>query len=429
MAQRGQRQSGARRTAPRNQRRVRNLDNDGIMPVLARAVREVETAVQRGPVAPSMRTKFQVIALLVRETRAQVKTDESSGEAHRAEQLKRLDGVATILAKTAARDTSLLVLLAEDAVVSDSAKALKREMLTAAGFESAPEEVAPPEPTPAGPIKRQVVPQSVISRQLANPFLTPDFAAVEQNKVRARRLANWELLGPLLRSFEYASSGASGCMPLPEPTSLKAPGRPGADAAPGAGRRGGPGRAPDLPARRRAGSGQDRPGAARRADRERLPAARRRAQRRQDELGARGGAVDPEAHGHRHPRRRRHHRRLRRHRHRQLRGARPARRLARRPRLPRHGRRRGPLHQEQVLPALPARARAVRADPDPRRPSAADGTHRHAADQRHRGLPGDLAVPRLDRRQEAARRADERARGHRPDPRPTRASTRPPARR
>ena len=224
MAQRGQRQSGARRTAPRNQRRVRNLDNDGIMPVLARAVREVETAVQRGPVAPSVRTKFQVIALLVRETRAQVKTDESSSEAHRAEQLKRLDGVATILAKTAARDTSLLALLAEDAVVSDSAKALKREMLKAAGFETAPEEVAPPEPTSAGPIKRQVVPQSVISRQLANPFMTPDFAAVEQNKVRAKRLANWELLGPLLRSFEYASSGASGCMPLPEPSSLKAPG-------------------------------------------------------------------------------------------------------------------------------------------------------------------------------------------------------------
>ena len=46
---------------------------------------------------------------------------------------------------------------------------------------------------------------------------------------------------------------------------------------------------------------------------------------------------------------------------------------------------------------------------------AADGAHRHPADQRHRGLPGDLAVPRLDRRQEAARRADGGARGDRPD--------------
>ena len=49
------------------------------------------------------------------------------------------------------------------------------------------------------------------------------------------------------------------------------------------------------------------------------------------------------------------------------------------------------------------------------RAAAADGPHRHPADQRHRGLPGHLAVPRLDRRQEAARRADGRARGDRPD--------------
>ena len=46
---------------------------------------------------------------------------------------------------------------------------------------------------------------------------------------------------------------------------------------------------------------------------------------------------------------------------------------------------------------------ALRADPRPHRAAAADGADRHAADQRHRGLPGDLAVPRLDRRQEAAR--------------------------
>src|SRR6185436_10426884 len=32
------------------------------------------------------------------------------------------------------------------------------------------------------------------------------------------------LLGPLFRSFEYAGSGATSCMPLPEPTSLNAPG-------------------------------------------------------------------------------------------------------------------------------------------------------------------------------------------------------------
>jgi len=222
VARRGQRQPGARRNVSRNQRRVRDLDNDGIIPVLARAVREVEAAVHRGSVMSSVRTKFQVVALLVREERATVKGDESSTDAYRAEQLKRLDGVATILAKTAARDTSLLELLAEDAVVSDAARSLKGNMLRDAGVEWSPEEDTS-EPAAAS-AERRVVPPSVVSRQLANPFLAPDFASVEQRKARQRRLAGWELLGPLLRSFESADSGASACMALPEPSSLRAPG-------------------------------------------------------------------------------------------------------------------------------------------------------------------------------------------------------------
>ena len=75
---------------------------------------------------PAGRTKFQVVALLAREERARVKADTEHTEAHRAEQLKRLDGIGTILAKTAARDTSLLQLLAEDARVSEAARDLKR---------------------------------------------------------------------------------------------------------------------------------------------------------------------------------------------------------------------------------------------------------------------------------------------------------------
>ncbi len=220
MARRGQRQSSARRPASRTQRRDR-VDNDGIIPVLARAVREVETAVQRGPVAPSIRTKFQVVALLVREHRAEVKSDDTLSEARRAEELKRLDGVATILAKTAARDTTLLVLLAEDAVVSESARNLKRSMLEAAGLEAEAEVVEAEKPATASPAaERRVVPQSVVSRQLANPFLAPDFAAAAQSRPRARRLANWELLGPLLRSFEYGGNGVS-CMPLPDASEAK----------------------------------------------------------------------------------------------------------------------------------------------------------------------------------------------------------------
>jgi superfamily II DNA or RNA helicase len=187
--------------------------------VLARTVREVEAAAHRGRVTPAVRTKFQAVALLLRDERARVQADAAGSDGHRAEQLKRLDGIATILATTAVRDAGLLALLAEDAVVSDAARSLKRDMLKAVGVEPAPEEV-PPAETPAAPAtpERRVVPQSVISRQLATPFLAPDFSAAPQRISRPRRLAGWELLGPLLSSFERAGSGDAACMALPAPT-------------------------------------------------------------------------------------------------------------------------------------------------------------------------------------------------------------------
>jgi hypothetical protein len=223
VARPGRRQTGARRAAPRNQRRGR--DRDDVIAVLARAVREVEAAAERGRVTPAVRTKFQAIALLVREQHARVKADDTLGETRRAEELKRLDGVATILAKTAVRDTGLLALLAEDAVVSGEARSLTRDMMRAVGIEPTLDEVPATEPAvpPAAP-ERRVVPQSVVSRQLANPFLAPDFDAVRQAPVRPRRLAGWELLGPLLSSFERAGAGAPASMPLPAPSSLHAPG-------------------------------------------------------------------------------------------------------------------------------------------------------------------------------------------------------------
>jgi hypothetical protein len=58
------------------------------------------------PMQRSARTRFQAVALLVREERARVNADETAGDAARADRLRRLDGIATILAKTAARDTS-----------------------------------------------------------------------------------------------------------------------------------------------------------------------------------------------------------------------------------------------------------------------------------------------------------------------------------
>jgi superfamily II DNA or RNA helicase len=190
--------------------------------VLARTVREVQTAVENRRVTPAVRTKFQVVALLVREEHARVQAKQTRSQ---AEQLKRLDGIATILAKTAVRDPKLLALLAEDAVVSDAARTLKREMLRAAGIEPAPEQIAPPESAAASAgAERRVVPQSVVSRQLANPFLAPDFSAARPSTVSSRRLAGWELLNPLLRSFERADSGAPACMTLPAPGPLRLPG-------------------------------------------------------------------------------------------------------------------------------------------------------------------------------------------------------------
>ena len=177
MARQGQRQQAGRRTPARNQRRGRPLDNEGIIPVLARAVREVETAVQRGAVSPSTRTKYQVVALLVREERANLKADAESTEAQRAEQLKRLDGIATILAKTAARDTSLLQLLAEDAEVSDSARDLRRRMLEAGGVELPEEE--PEEDEPLAVVTaptRRVMP--------ASPFTIPAVASSSVSGIR-----------------------------------------------------------------------------------------------------------------------------------------------------------------------------------------------------------------------------------------------------
>jgi hypothetical protein len=214
---------GARRTASRKQRRAPAPED--VISVLARAVREVEAAVERRRVTPAVRTKFQVVALLVREEHARIRGDRISGQAHRAEQLKRLDGIATILAKTAVRDPALLALLAEDAVVSDAARLLKRDMLRTVGIEPAPEETAPTEPAAASAgTERRVVPRSVVSRQLVTPFLAPDFSSAGPSTVGPRRLAGWELLNPLLSSFERAEGGAPACMALPAPAPLRVSG-------------------------------------------------------------------------------------------------------------------------------------------------------------------------------------------------------------
>ena len=127
MARGDQRLRRSHRTARTSQRRGRAPDD--ILTVLARTAGQVEAAAQRGSVQPADRTKFQVVAVLARQERARVRA-EVGNEARRSALLKRLDGIALTLAQTATRDTSLLALLADDAVLSDAARALMRNLLT-----------------------------------------------------------------------------------------------------------------------------------------------------------------------------------------------------------------------------------------------------------------------------------------------------------
>jgi len=90
-----------------------------------------------------------------------------------------------------------------------------------AGLEPEPE----PEPsaTPFSGVTRErtALPQSVVQAQLANPFLVPDFSQTAP-KVHGY-LAGWELIEPLLNSFEQAAPGAPASMALPEPRPILLP--------------------------------------------------------------------------------------------------------------------------------------------------------------------------------------------------------------
>nr|WP_211319328.1 DEAD/DEAH box helicase [Quadrisphaera granulorum] len=221
--------TGGRRPAPRPRKDV--------VAVLLDGVREVQQAVKTGRLTPAVRSRFQAVALLLREERARVQAAAIS-DARRAERLKRLDQVAQQLAVAAVRDAGLLHLLSDDAVVAPSSRSLLREMQREAGIEPATQEVpvpptaastaapfAPPSgaAAPAAASERAVVPTSVASRQLANPFLAPVFTTQPDHAVLPRRLGGWDLVAALLSAFERAGGGDAACMELPEPTSQYTP--------------------------------------------------------------------------------------------------------------------------------------------------------------------------------------------------------------
>ncbi|KAA9111076.1 DEAD/DEAH box helicase [Microbacterium rhizomatis] len=208
-----------RRRKPQTSRRD---DEAPIIPILARKVREVEAKAQRGKLGPTNRVKFQVIAFLVREERARVKADTEIADGARAELLKRLDGVATILAKTAARDTSLIQLLEVDQAASPVARRMRRDWLLESGADLADDELiitdvapAPATVVPPALAERQVVPVAIEARQTANPFLAPDLTVRAPKETPRRRLDGWELMGPLYKAFETGAGGSAASMDLP----------------------------------------------------------------------------------------------------------------------------------------------------------------------------------------------------------------------
>ncbi len=199
---------------------ARKHDDAPLIPILARKVREVEAKAQRGKLGPTNRVKFQVIAFLVREERARVKADGDISDGPRAELLKRLDGVATILAKTAARDTSLIQLLEVDQATSPVARRMRRDWLLESGADLPDDELiitdAKPVQAPVVPAalaERQVTPPQIDARREANPFLAPDLHPPVPTT--RRRLDGWELMGPLYKAFETGAGGGAATMELP----------------------------------------------------------------------------------------------------------------------------------------------------------------------------------------------------------------------
>ncbi|PZQ91757.1 MAG: helicase [Leifsonia xyli] len=229
MATSGQKtRSGAKSGAKGAQQRRRpHQDETGIIPVLARVVRGIENAAERGKVNPANRLRYRVVAVLAREERARIKTDASLTDAERTKELTRLDGIATIMAKTAARDASLIQLLTDTAPLSPAAQEARRALLLEAGTPLAPEDLVVVTEATAPPVveERQVVPQSVRQYQMSNPFLAPDFSAYQTPKPTPRGdLDSWELIEPLFRSFEVGAGGGAASMELPEARSLATPG-------------------------------------------------------------------------------------------------------------------------------------------------------------------------------------------------------------
>src|SRR5699024_2666099 len=155
--------------------------------------------------------------------RARIKSDEDISGSARTEILKRLDGVAQILARTAAQDTSLLSLLDPDTEPGPAAQRMRNDWLLESGAELSEEELRIKAPVqrrvtlvPDELASRQVVPRQVRARTRANPFLEPDLSRPRVDEPPGY-LSGWDLMGPLYRAFEQGAGGGAASKDLPQP--------------------------------------------------------------------------------------------------------------------------------------------------------------------------------------------------------------------
>ena len=176
--------NGAARSSRGGNRSTQREDDPApIIPILARRVREVEARVaSKGRATPTNRTKFQVVALLMRAERARVKDDQvhfdryAGRPAQAARRHRRHPGPDRRSGHESAGTAR------PGCQAGPAAQQMRRDWLLESGAELAPEDLVITRPQPVAQVMppelaaKQVTPPAVPARTRANPFLAPDLS-------------------------------------------------------------------------------------------------------------------------------------------------------------------------------------------------------------------------------------------------------------
>ena len=183
--------------------------------------REPRSAV---PSSPANRTKFQVIALLVREERQRAKA--GADERRRA----RRDAQAARRRRDHPRQDRRARHDPHRAAGERQGRERRREGAApphARGRRVSPSPRRRRRPRPslsAAPVEKQVMPDSVRARQLANPFLAPDFAAAASPRLCLRagsRTGSCSARCSRASSTARTAAPRAWSCPIPRPRSLR----------------------------------------------------------------------------------------------------------------------------------------------------------------------------------------------------------------